>query len=398
MKDEQRHHIETDLMHGGAEVPGNADRALSPALHMSSTFTFDSIEHAEQVMSFESQDYVYTRGNNPTLRLFEQRMTTLEQGSASIAFASGMAAISSTLLAAAGPKGTVIIHKTLYGSSYTLATTLLPKYGITCITADFTDLAALEQLLAAHPQSVLYFESPCNPDLTILDITKISEAAHRYGSLSIIDNTFASPFLQNPLALGADVTLHSATKYICGHGDALGGVATTRDPELAELIKFGYMCELGGVMSPFNAWLMLRGLKTLHVRMERHCTNAAAAAQLLNSHPKVEQVYYPGLETHPGHALAKEQMRGFGGVISFEVRGGLQAARRCINAFSLAQIAVSLGDCETLVQLPAAMTHRGYDHERLKEFGLTESMIRISVGIEHSDEILGDITRALETI
>ncbi|MCF7942788.1 MAG: aminotransferase class I/II-fold pyridoxal phosphate-dependent enzyme, partial [Spirochaetia bacterium] len=242
MKDEQRHHIETDLMHGGAEVPGNADRALSPALHMSSTFTFDSIEHAEQVMSFESQDYVYTRGNNPTLRLFEQRMTTLEQGSASIAFASGMAAISSTLLAAAGPQGTVIIHKTLYGSSYTLATTLLPKYGITCITADFTDLAALEQLLAAHPQSVLYFESPCNPDLTILDITKISEAAHRYGSLSIIDNTFASPFLQNPLALGADVTLHSATKYICGHGDALGGVATTRDPELAELIKFGYMC------------------------------------------------------------------------------------------------------------------------------------------------------------
>ncbi len=396
-KDNQQN-IETDLIHGGTPIAGDSSKALNPPLHMSSTFTFDSIEHADSVMSFESPDYVYTRGNNPTLRLFEQRMSVLEKGTASVAFASGMAAISSTLLALTKPGDEIIVHKTLYGSSYTLTTQLLPQYGITCHTADLTSYMKTEELLRDHTIKVVYFETPCNPDLTIIDIRKISHMAHSYGAMCIIDNTFASPYLQNPLVLGADIVIHSATKYICGHGDALGGVVTAKNQHLADTIKFGYMCELGGVMSPFNAWLMLRGLKTLHVRMERHCENAMMVATYLQKHSQVERVYYPGLENHQGYSIAKHQMRGFGGLVSFEVKGDLSSAKRCINAFSLAKIAVSLGDCETLVQLPAAMTHRGYDQNRLREFGLSDRMIRISVGIEHHDSILADLERALDAI
>lgn len=391
-------YMETSLIHGGGPAAGNADKALNDPIHMSSTFTFDSIEHAEAVMSFESSDYVYTRGNNPTLRLFEERMSILERGSASVAFASGMAAISSVLLSLASPGETVLIHKTLYGSSYTLATQLLPKYGIRCITADLTDTQRTGELLELHSISVVYFETPSNPDLSIIDIRKTASLAHAAGAACVVDNTFSSPYLQQPLSLGADVVVHSATKYICGHGDALGGVATCRDEELANRIKFEYMCELGGVMSPFNAWLMLRGLKTLHLRMERHCENTRAAAEFLRDRPEVSSVWYPGFPDHRQHAVAKEQMKDFGGVVSFEVNGDAAAARRCLNGFSLAKIAVSLGDCETLVQLPAAMTHRGYDRKTLEHFGLSERMIRISVGIEHQQSILDDIAGALEAL
>ncbi len=391
-------HIATNLIHGGSEVRGDASKALNPPIYMTSTFTFDSIEHADKVMSFGSDDYVYTRGNNPTLRLFEQRMSVLEKGSGSIAFASGMAAISSTLLALASPGDTILIHKTLYGSSYTLATHLLPKWGIGYEATDLRDIESVKSILSENKVTAIYFETPVNPDLAIIDIAEISQLAHEYGAKVVVDNTFASPYLQNPLVLGADVVLHSTTKYICGHGDALGGVVTTKDEELALTIKFGYMCELGGVMSPFNAWLMIRGLKTLKLRMEQHCANAMKAAEYLENHPKVAKVYYPGLSSHQGHELCTKQMNGYGGIISFEIAGDKAAAIRCIDNFSMAKIAVSLGDCETLVQMPAAMTHRGYDPERLKEFGLTESMIRISIGIEDIDDIIADIERALEAV
>ncbi len=396
MKDSN--HIATNLIHGGDKVGGDASKALNPPIYMTSTFTFDSIEHADEVMSFGSDDYVYTRGNNPTLRLFEQRMSVLEKGSASIAFASGMAAISSTLLALASPGDTILIHKTLYGSSFTLATQLLPKWGIGSETVDLREIESVKKILAEKQVTAIYFETPVNPDLAIIDIALISRLAHEHGAKVVVDNTFASPYLQNPLTLGADVVLHSTTKYICGHGDALGGVVTTKDEELATTIKFGYMCELGGVMSPFNAWLMIRGLKTLHLRMQQHCSNAMKAALFLENHPKVSKVHYPGLPNHLGHELCSRQTRGYGGIISFEVAGDKTAAIRCIDNFSMAKIAVSLGDCETLVQMPAAMTHRGYDAEHLKEFGLTESMIRLSIGIEDIEDILADIERALEVV
>jgi methionine-gamma-lyase len=385
-------HFETRTIHGGTPVAGDADKALSPPIHMSSTFTFDSLADAEKVMDFASEDYVYTRGNNPTLRLFEQRMSELEEGTSAVAFSSGMAAIASVLLALARKGDTVLIHKTLYGSSYTLATELLPKYGITTEICDLSDAGTAEETIGRLKPEVIFFETPCNPDLILIDIRQVCRNAEQCGASVVVDNTFATPYLQNPLKLGADVSVHSATKYICGHGDAVGGVAVFTDSDLAARVKFGYMCELGGVMSPFNAWLMLRGLKTLHVRMERHCSNAQQVAEYLEQHPKVNKVFYPKT-TGQG-----EQMRGFGGVVSFTVTGGMDAARRCLDGFSMAKIAVSLGDCETLVQLPAAMTHRGYDREALIQFGLSEDLIRISVGIEHIEEIIKDVGQALDQV
>lgn len=390
--------IETRLIHGET-AEGDASKALAPPIHMSSSFSFDTIGHAEDVMAFESSDYVYTRGNNPTLRLFENRMSSLEGGTAAVAFASGMAAISSVLLSLAGPGDTILTHKTVYGSTHTVTAKLLPRYGIHSASVDLTDPSRLEEVLAKDADGrikVLFFESPANPTLAVIDIKAIAEIAHCRRVTVVVDNTFATPYLQNPLALGADVVVHSATKYICGHGDAMGGVAVTGNSEYGFSLKFDYMCELGGVMSPFNAWLMLRGLKTLAVRMDRHVQNAGRVADFLENHPRVRRVHYPGLASHAQFDIAARQMRGAGGIISFELEGNLADAKLFIDALKIIKTAVSLGDCETLVQLPAAMTHRGYDRERLADFGLTESMIRLSIGIEHGDNIVQDIAQALD--
>ena len=242
---------------------------------------------------------------------------------------------------------------------------------------------------------VLYFETPANPNLEIIDTEQIAKLARPKGIKVVVDNTFATPYFQRPLALGADVVVHSATKYICGHGDALGGVAVSRDVDYIQKLKFDYMCELGSVMSPFNAWLMLRGLKTLGLRMRQHGANAMRVAEFLDNHPEVKSVMYPGLKSFKGHELAKKQMDGFGAIISFEVEGGLDRAKQVVNSVKLAKLAVSLGDCETLIELPAAMTHAGYPKERLREFGLSESMIRLSVGIENVEDIIEDLNNAL---
>ncbi|NQT58582.1 MAG: PLP-dependent transferase [Bacteroidetes bacterium] len=390
--------VETLLIHGG-DVEGDETRGIAPPIHMSSSYSFETIEHAEKVMGFESSDYVYTRGNNPTLRLFENRMAELEGGNAAVAFSSGMAAISSVLFSLLEPGDEVLAHKTLYGSSYSVVTKLLPKYNVSSLLTDLTDLDSVKNAFAGKSGSnikVVFFESPANPTLSIIDIAAVSEIAHTYGAKVVVDNTFATPYLQNPLKLGADIVVHSATKYICGHGDALGGAAVTIDQEYGFKLKFDYMCEFGGVMSPFNAWLMIRGLKTLGIRMDRHTENAAKMASFLENHKKITRVFYPGLPSHNQFSLASSQMRSGGGMISFEVSGGLVKAKQFINNLKMIKTAVSLGDCESLIQLPAAITHRGYSREKLKQFGLTESMIRLSVGLEHIDDIISDISQALE--
>lgn len=388
--------FDTKSIHGGSKGK-NPSNALNPPIFQTSTFVFDNIEHANKIMSFESDDYVYTRGNNPTLRLFENRMAELEHGVGAVAFASGMAAISSTIFSLLKPNDTIIVHKTLYGSSYSVVTELLPKYNINYKIADLTNLDELRDAIDDSTK-VIYFETPSNPDLSIINIKRVSEIAKQNDIKVVIDNTFASPYFQNPLLLGADVVVHSATKYICGHGDVVGGVAVAKDMDYIQYLKFGYMCEFGGVMSPFNAWLLLRGLKTLGVRMRQHEKNAIEVANFLKDHPKIHSVMYPGLEDFKGHNIAKEQMKGFGAMISFEVKGGLESAIKFVDSLKLAQIAVSLGDCETLVQLPAAITHRGYPRDKLAEFGLTESMVRISVGLEDSIDIIEDLNQALELI
>lgn len=388
--------FDTKAIHGGQRGK-NSDNALNPPIFQTSTFVFDNIEHAEKVMSFESDDYVYTRGNNPTLRLFENRMAELEGGAGAVAFASGMAAISSTILSLLKPNENIVVHKTLYGSTYTVATELLPKYNMNHKIVDLTNLDKLRDSIDENTK-VIFFESPSNPDLSIIDIKAVCQIARENNIKVVVDNTFASPYFQNPLSLGADVVVHSATKYICGHGDVVGGVAISKDLDYIHYLKFDYMCELGGVMSPFNAWLLLRGLKTLGLRMRQHESNAIKVANFLNEHPKIKSVMYPGLPGFKGHDIAKEQMRGFGAMISFEVKGDIETAIKFVDSLKLCQLAVSLGDCETLVQLPSAITHRGYPKEKLAEFGLTETMIRISVGLEDYQDIIDDLAQALELV
>lgn len=392
----KNYRFDTKTIHGGY-TGKNPENALNPPIFQTSTFTFDSIEHVEKVMSFESDDYVYTRGNNPTLRLFENRMAELEYGKGAVAFSSGMAAISSVLFSFLKPGDNVIVHKTLYGSSYSVVTKLLPEYHVNYKIVDLTNT---EEFIKAIDENtkLVYFESPSNPDLSIIDIKKISQIAHEKNIKVVVDNTFASPYFQNPLLLGADVVVHSATKYICGHGDVVGGIAISQDNYYIQSLKFEYMCEFGGAMSPFDAWLLLRGLKTLGIRMRQHEENALTVANYLENHPKVKKVNYPGLESFNGYNIAKEQMNGFGAMISFELSGNLQDAIKFVESVELAQLAVSLGDCETLIELPAAMTHRGYPKKKIEEFGLTESMIRISVGIEDKRDILEDLEQAFNQI
>ncbi|MEW6105753.1 MAG: aminotransferase class I/II-fold pyridoxal phosphate-dependent enzyme [Bacillota bacterium] len=388
--------FDTQAIHAGWDGK-HALGALNPPIYQTSTFVFDSVSHAQKVFSGESAEYVYTRGNNPTLRLFEQKMAILEKGEKAVAFSSGMAAISSVLLSLLKAGDELVTSRTLYGSTYHVATQLLPRYGIRVNFADLAHPGAVQAALT-DATKVVYLETPANPSLELVDIAATAEAAHRRGAIVVVDNTFATPYFQNPLALGADVVVHSCTKYIGGHGDALGGVAVARDPDYIFRLRFDFLCDLGSVLSPFNAWLFLRGLKTLGVRMERHASNALAVARFLAGHPKVERVLYPGLDEFPQRALARRQMRGHGGIVSFEVKGGYDAAVRLIDSLKLCTIAVSLGDAETLVEHPASMTHREYPRERLAEFGFSEALVRLSVGLENPEDIIADLDQALRRI
>lgn len=386
----------TNSIHGGSKDK-NANNALNPPIYQTSTFVFNDTHHVDEVMTFKSDDYVYTRGNNPTLRLFEQRMAVLEGGVGAVAFASGMAAISSVMLSLLKPGDNIIIHKTIYGTSYNVATKFLPGYNVDYKIADLTNLDSLREAIDENTK-VVYFESPSNPDLSLIDIQAVAAVAGERGVKVVVDNTFASPYFQNPLKLGADIIVHSATKYISGHGDVIGGVAVAKDEAYLKSLRFDYMGEIGGVMSPFNGWLLLRGLKTLKIRMKQHEENAMQVAEFLNKHPKVKSTMYPGLPDFKDHNIAKKQMRGFGAMIAFEVKGDIDVAKKFIDSLELAQLAVSLGDCETLIELPVLMTHRGYPKEELVKFGLTESMIRISVGLEDIEDILEDLENAFSKI
>lgn len=372
-------------------------KALNPPIFMTSTFSFDSLEHADEVFSFEKSDFVYTRGNNPTLRLLEEKMAVLEGGVDSVAFSSGMGAISAVLLSLLASGDEVLAHRTVYGSSFNVLQNILPRYQIRVKFLDFTDPEQLKSKIGNNTK-VFYLETPANPNLEIIDLEQISQIAKKHKISIVVDNTFASPYFQNPLKHGADVVVHSATKYIAGFGAGLGGIAVSNDQKYIQELKFGYMCELGSVMSPFNAWLFLQGLKTLGLRMKQHEMGALKVADYLVKHPKVEKVHYPGLPDFPGYQIAKKQMEGFGGMLSFETKGNLADSKKLINNLELIKLAVSLGDAETLAEHPAAMTHRGYPREQLREFGMTESMIRLSIGLEDVEDIIFDLEQALKKI
>ncbi|HQN61259.1 PLP-dependent aspartate aminotransferase family protein [Mesotoga prima] len=391
----KKQHFDTLSIHAAEQEDQN--QSLNPPIYMTSTFTFTDLQQAEDTFSFKRRAYVYTRGGNPTINLFEQRLATLENGVDGVAFSSGMAAISSVVMSFAAAGDSLVAHRNLYGSTFGFLNHLITNYGVKTKFINMTDLNAVEKAITSETK-LIYLETPTNPALEIIDIEALAKIAHSNGVKVVVDNTFATPVFQRPLDFGADVVLHSATKYISGHGDVIGGFATSKDFDYVQKLKFGYMCELGGVMSPFNAWLLLRGMKTLGLRMERHEKNAREIANFLRNRPEVVKVSYPGFEDHPGHDIASRQMEGFGGIISFELKGPRENAESFVRNLNLIKLAVSLGDAETLVEVPAMMTHRDYPEEELHEFGFSSKTVRISAGLEHYSDLLNDIENSLDKV
>jgi methionine-gamma-lyase len=388
-------HIETDIVHGTQGCHTTSGDLVSP-IHMTSTFRFDSAAQAAEVFSGTETGYAYTRISNPTVDLLQEKLAALEGGQAAVATASGMAAIAAAGLSLAAPGDNVVACATLYGGTHALFSTHFKRLGIEARLLGHQATGArnqIEALIDTHTR-FLFMETPANPTLDVIDIALWADVARKHRIPLIVDNTFASPVLQRPLALGADLVLHSATKYLCGHGDVIAGAVIGSHEAISE-IRHHYIHHFGPTISPFNAWLVARGIKTLAVRMNRHCENALKIALWLEGHPKVSRVYYPGLAAHPAHELARRQMKAFGGMIAFEIDGGIQAGKAVMDRVKLCILAVSLGDCETLIQHPASMTHATYSSQQRQEAGISDGLIRLSVGIEHPDDIITDLKQAL---
>lgn len=380
-----------------AYEPAEFCGSLTPPIFQTATYALDSLQDAEAIFRGEQSGYVYGRTRNPTQSILEERLANLEDAEAGLAMASGMAAISSTMLSLLKTGDKVLLDHTLYGNTFALFMRCMPRFGIMPELIDFTDLTALENAVKKFTPKAIFCESPGNPTLRVLDIGAISMIAQATGALFIVDNTFATPALQQPIRFGADLVVHSATKYIGGHGDVLAG-AVLGSKELVDAIRREALrCMTGATISPFTAFLLLRGLKTLELRMQRHCSSALSIAKLLADHPAVAAVFYPGLENSKFHKLAAKQMSAFGGLLAFELHGGKKAAERFINNLALVRLAVSLGDAETLVQHPASMTHATYTTEERERFGISEGLVRISVGLETLTDLQNDVLEALHS-
>ena len=385
----------TRAIHHGYD-PLDHQGALVPPLHLSATFAFPDTDDGMRRFTGDAAGYIYTRIANPTLALLEARLASLESGAAAVAFGSGMGAITATLWTLLAPGDEVLVDTTLYGCTFAFMHHGLARFGVRIRHADLTDAAAVGSQIGPRTRLV-YFESPANPNMRLVDIEAVSRIARRHGVPVAVDNTYCSPYLQRPLELGADIVLHSATKYLGGHGDLTAGAAVFREAELAQRVRLQGLKDLtGAVLSPQDAFLVLRGLKTLGLRMRQHCANAQALAELLAAHPAVDVVHYPGLATFPQHALAKRQMTLAGGMIAFELRGGLDAGKRFLDALQLVTRAVSLGDAESLAQHPASMTHSTYTPEERRAHGISEGLVRISAGLEDTDDLRADVLRALD--
>ena len=386
----------TTAIHAGTLK--NLYGTLAMPIYQTSTFIFDSAEQGGRRFALEEAGYIYTRLGNPTTTTLENKIAALEEGEAGIAMSSGMGAISSTLWTVLKAGDHVVTDKTLYGCTFALMNHGLTRFGV---EVTFVDTSNLEEVKNAMKENtrVVYLETPANPNLKIVDLEGVCKVAHTNpNTLVIVDNTFATPYMQKPLKLGVDVVVHSATKYLNGHGDVIAGLVVT-NKELADQIRFvGLKDMTGAVLGPQEAYYIIRGLKTFEIRMERHCKNARTTVDFLNKHPKVEKVYYPGLETHPGYEIAKKQMKDFGAMISFELKGGFEAGKTLLNNLKLCSLAVSLGDTETLIQHPASMTHSPYTKEEREVAGITDGLVRLSVGLENVEDIIADLEYGLEKI
>ncbi|MGA9162586.1 MAG: aminotransferase class I/II-fold pyridoxal phosphate-dependent enzyme [Actinomycetota bacterium] len=385
----------TRAIHGQALPPVEQDTPSVP-IYQTSTFRFDTSEEFAETVNFRRPGYSYTRGyGNPTLLAFERVMAELEGTESALSFASGMAGIHTLATTLAGNGDTIVASNELYGGTYSLFAHVLPRYGIGVRFVSPHDLGAVR---AALPGStLLYVETIANPNVTVADVEALGALASEAGVASAVDNTFASPYLCNPAAFGFDYVLHSATKYVGGHNDLIGGVVCTSEERMAGLRST--VIETGGTLAPFEAWLSMRGLSTLQVRMDRHCANALALASWLEAHPKIARVHYPGLASHPQHEVAVRLLpRGFGGMGAFEVVGGVEAGQRFCDALELIWVAASLGGVHTLACHAASTTHRQLDAEARRAAGIADGLIRLSVGLEDVEDLIDDVERALEKV
>jgi len=393
MRDDQDKGFSTRAIHHGYD-PLSAEGALTPPLHLTSTFAFETAQQGGARFAGEAPGHIYTRISNPTTDLLEQRMASLEGGEAAVATASGMGAITSVLWSFLQAGDELITDKTLYGCTFSFFQHGLSRFGITVTHVDLTNPLALETAISDKTK-IVYFETPANPNMRLVDIAAVSAIAKRHGAKTVVDNTYATPVQTRPLTHGADVVVHSATKYLGGHGDLIAGIAVGSEADMAEVRMIGVKDMTGSVLAPFNAMLILRGLKTLSLRVERHAQSAMQVASMLEAHPSIGSVYYPGLPSFAQHDLAKRQMDGFGGMIAFELKGGYAAGISMMNRLRLIRRAVSLGDAETLIQHPASMTHSTYTREEREAHGIAEGLVRISVGLEDVSDLLDDLHQAL---
>ncbi|MGV2976750.1 methionine gamma-lyase [Roseibium alexandrii] len=377
--------------------PLQNEGALTPPLHLTSTFAFESAEAGGEMFSGERAGHIYSRISNPTLDLLERRIALLEGAEAGLALSSGMGAITAALWTLLSPGDEIIVDKTLYGCTFAYMHHGLSKFGITVTHVDLTEPDNLIPVISGKTR-VVYFETPANPNMRLVDIAAVSKIAHEAGATVVVDNTYATPYLTRPIELGADLVLHSATKYLGGHGDVVAGLIAGRAEQVQEIRLVGMKDMTGAVMAPFNAMLILRGLKTLALRMDRHCASAQPVAEWLEGHPSVGEVYFPGLTSFAQHDLAKRQMAKPGAMIAFELKGGLDAGRDMMNQLQMIGRAVSLGDAETLIQHPATMTHSTYTPEERAAHGITDGLIRLSVGLEDIEDILADLDQALSGV
>ncbi|MDX9906718.1 MAG: aminotransferase class I/II-fold pyridoxal phosphate-dependent enzyme [Bacteroidales bacterium] len=386
--------FESKLIHEGG-FEDELGSAVTP-IYQASTFKFRNADHGAQCFSGESDGYIYTRLGNPTIKELEKTLAALENGFGGIATSSGMGAVNTVYMAYLGQGSHVICHEAVYGPSRVVLETIYPRFGVEYTMVDTTDIEKVKAAFRPNTK-LLYTETPANPTMGISDLPALAELAHSHNVPLVVDNTFCSPYLQNPLDLGADIVLHSMTKFINGHADIVAGMIVAKKEEDYKKLR-GIMTNLGCNMDPHQAFMTRRGLKTLAIRIDRAQENAMVIAGYLEKHPKVAWVKYPGLKSHPQYELGKRQMKGPGAMISFELKGGLTAGKVLMDNVKVMLLAVSLGGIETLIQHPASMTHSKVSAENRHHAGITDGLVRLSVGIEKVDDLLADLDQALGKI
>ena len=372
--------------------------ALAVPIYQTSTFVFDSAEQGGKRFALEEEGYIYSRLGNPTTAVFEEKIAALEGGEAAVATSSGIGAITSTLWTLLKAGDHVIADKTLYGCTFAYLNHGVAKFGVEVDFIDTSDLELVRKTMKSNTR-VVYLETPANPNMKVVDIKAVAEIAHTNpNTLVVVDNTFATPFCQRPLELGCDVVVHSVTKYLNGHGDVIAGVVISKTEIIDQVRLVGVKDMTGSVLGPTEAFYIIRGMKTFELRMRRHCENAMKVAEYLEAHDKIEKVYYPGLKSHDGYEVASKQMDAFGGILAFELKGGFEAGKTLLNNVKMAALAVSLGDAETLIQHPASMTHSPYTKEERLAAGITDGLVRLSVGLENIEDIIADLEYGLAQI